>query len=172
MKILNIAYQTEHKLTAKHVVEEAMTKALVRTCNKCNTPFLKEEGCNKMTCTCGNFQCYVCSSDVVDYTHFDQTGDGSGKGCPLYGDMKQILRNQVAIAQEKTLQALLESGAGLEDEDIRVDKKVTPYIDGLITGTVQAPIPFIQHNFLAQCSNPVYFAESFTIGIALLTTYA
>ncbi|ENH69046.1 hypothetical protein FOC1_g10010221 [Fusarium oxysporum f. sp. cubense race 1] len=39
----------------------------------CDTPFIKEEGCNKMTCTrkgCGNVQCYVCSKSC-DYDHFN-----------------------------------------------------------------------------------------------------
>src|SRR5208282_1462883 len=65
-------YQAESKLSAKHAVEEAMTDALVRKCNKCEKRFLKEDGCNKMRCSCGNQQCYVCSANVIDYNHFDQ----------------------------------------------------------------------------------------------------
>lgn len=31
-------------LNSRHNIEEAMTAALVRTCNKCRKPFYKEEG--------------------------------------------------------------------------------------------------------------------------------
>jgi TRIAD3 protein (E3 ubiquitin-protein ligase RNF216) len=34
-----------------------MSAALIRHCNKCKHPFIKEQGCNKMTCThCRNLQ--------------------------------------------------------------------------------------------------------------------
>jgi hypothetical protein len=100
-----------------------MTKAFVRKCNNCNKPFLKEEGCNRMKCTCGNLQCYVCSSNVDNYSHFDRD-NGSGKECPLYGDMEVLLKEQVAIAQERTVRELLQVGTGLKDDDIRVDKNL------------------------------------------------
>lgn len=46
-----------NKIEARHVVEEAMTEAMVRNCNKCKGRFVKIDGCNKMTCpTCGNAQ--------------------------------------------------------------------------------------------------------------------
>lgn len=45
------------QLTLRHVIEEAMSAALIRQCNRCKHPFVKELGCNKMTCThCGNVQ--------------------------------------------------------------------------------------------------------------------
>ncbi|RMZ69017.1 ring finger [Pyrenophora seminiperda CCB06] len=39
------------KITLRHRVEEAMSAALIRKCNKCKHPFIKEIGCNKMSCT-------------------------------------------------------------------------------------------------------------------------
>lgn len=45
------------QLTLRHIVEEAMSAALIRHCNQCKHPFIKEYGCNKMTCThCRNVQ--------------------------------------------------------------------------------------------------------------------
>jgi TRIAD3 protein (E3 ubiquitin-protein ligase RNF216) len=45
------------QLTLRHIVEEAMSAALIRTCNSCKHPFVKEYGCNKMTCShCRNVQ--------------------------------------------------------------------------------------------------------------------
>ena len=120
---LILAYQAENKLAAKHVVEEAMTEAFVRKCNNCNTAFLKEEGCNRMKCACGNLQCYVCSSNVVGYSHFDDSNT-IGKACPLYGDMQDLLKEQVAVAQERTIRELLETRSCLEDHDLWVDKRV------------------------------------------------
>ncbi|KAF1817281.1 hypothetical protein P152DRAFT_387701, partial [Eremomyces bilateralis CBS 781.70] len=64
-------YRKEKKSTARHEVEEAMTEALVRTCNKCSFKFYKDEGCNKIICSkCRNMQCYVCGKNVTDYNHF------------------------------------------------------------------------------------------------------
>ena len=114
--MLMLEYQST--LSAKHVVEEAMTAALVRKCNKCAKPFLKEDGCNKMKCSCGNIQCYVCSTNVLDYSHF-----GDGKPCPMYGDMADLLQKQVDTAEEVTVQKLLENRSDLKDEDIRVRKR-------------------------------------------------
>lgn len=47
----------DSQITLRHIVEEAMTSALIRKCNRCERPFIKETGCNKMNCTnCGNCQ--------------------------------------------------------------------------------------------------------------------
>ena len=54
-------------------VELAMSQALIRTCPRCSVRFVKEEGCNKMTCpTCKLHICYKCSQDItaVGYAHF------------------------------------------------------------------------------------------------------
>lgn len=75
-------------LNIRRQIEEAMSMALIRKCNKCETPFIKEEGCNKMTCTkCRNVQCYVCS-ESCSYQHFDDSRRGGKVGnCPLFDDV-------------------------------------------------------------------------------------
>ena len=72
--------QVESKTEAdgRTKVEEAMTLAMVRTCPRpmCRKKFLKNDGCNKMTCSCGCYICYVCRKEIphnVSYTHFCQT---------------------------------------------------------------------------------------------------
>lgn len=112
-----------------------MTNAFLRKCNGCGRAFLKEDGCNKMTCPfCSNRQCYVCSKTIVDYQHFDNPQDENP--CPMYGDMTEFLSAQVDSAQETAVRGLLDTRRDLKEEDIRVDtpkkrkiKTVRPQID-------------------------------------------
>lgn len=91
--------------SARHEIEEAMSAALIRTCNKCSAPFIKENGCNKMTCTkCRNIQCYVCSKSC-DYSHFNDASRGGKTGnCPLFDDgysVEKRHREEVRVAEEQ-----------------------------------------------------------------------
>ena len=71
--------------------EEAMTAALVRRCYKCQTPILKESGCNKMTCRCGALMCYVCNQPISGYDHFCQHGNVLGqRQCPECGKCTNV----------------------------------------------------------------------------------
>src|SRR5579862_2820260 len=100
-----------------------MTNALVRKCNGCGRPFLKETGCNKMTCPfCLNKQCYVCSKTIADYDHFDNPRDTNP--CPMNGDMKEFLEAQVMSAEDSAVKELLDQRLDLKEEDLRVDKRV------------------------------------------------
>ena len=70
--------ESKNETDGRTKVEEAMTLALVRTCPRpfCRKKFLKNDGCNKMTCSCGCFVCYVCGKEIpatVGYNHFCQT---------------------------------------------------------------------------------------------------
>ncbi|KAK4159755.1 putative E3 ubiquitin-protein ligase ARI4 [Cladorrhinum sp. PSN259] len=58
-------------------IEQAMSMAIKRVCPKCNTSFVKNQGCNKLTCLCGYKMCYVCRKDIgattgpdAGYSHF------------------------------------------------------------------------------------------------------
>ncbi|KAF2879984.1 hypothetical protein ILUMI_26187 [Ignelater luminosus] len=74
-----IEYDEDVKM--RTYIENKMTEALLRKCWKCSKVFIKESGCNKMTCSCGANMCYVCGQAVTDYRHF---GDENGDRCPLY----------------------------------------------------------------------------------------
>ena len=108
----------ENKINARHTVEEAMTEALVRKCNKCNNRFIKEEGCNKMKCPkCKNSQCYCCGANVQgNYTHFHESG---GK-CPLYDNHFKRHEDDVRQAEVAALAKVKADNPGISDEDLMV----------------------------------------------------
>lgn len=60
----------ENGVSERHLLEEARTAALLRTCPKCKVKILKEEGCNKVVCTCGGMMCDVCGSDSKPSTKY------------------------------------------------------------------------------------------------------
>ncbi|CAK5264691.1 unnamed protein product [Mycena citricolor] len=63
--------QDDKKLDARHEIEEAMTRALMRNCPRCNKAFVKDHGCNKMTCPfCHTKSCYLCRKVITGYDHF------------------------------------------------------------------------------------------------------
>ncbi|KAI6027043.1 hypothetical protein EDC04DRAFT_175573 [Pisolithus marmoratus] len=67
--------EEDRRLNAQHHVEEAMSRALVRNCPKCQKVFIKESGCNKMTCpNCSTVSCYICRQIIGGYEHFNQVG--------------------------------------------------------------------------------------------------
>lgn len=53
--------------------EEKMAMAKIRICHRCKAKFMKEEGCNKMTCKCGATMCYVCRKPNVSLSRNTST---------------------------------------------------------------------------------------------------
>ena len=86
------------------MIHEIMTNQTAHRCPKCKSTFIKEEGCNKITCNkCHAYSCYVCGDLIpkeVSYQHF-----GESKGlCPLYpakGSNIQYTRNQIHTELDK-----------------------------------------------------------------------
>ncbi|KAJ2998945.1 hypothetical protein NUW58_g159 [Xylaria curta] len=74
-------------IALRNQVEQAMSMAIKRVCPRCNTCFVKMEGCNKLTCPCGYKMCYVCRKDIgtsnEGYQHFCQhfRPEGDGRDC-------------------------------------------------------------------------------------------
>nr|CAD2194058.1 unnamed protein product [Meloidogyne enterolobii] len=53
-------------------IEKKLNEAIVRKCPRCGVQFVKEKGCNRMTCRCGMTQCYICREREIEYNHFCQ----------------------------------------------------------------------------------------------------
>ncbi|KAI8949028.1 hypothetical protein F4801DRAFT_591382 [Xylaria longipes] len=86
---------------ARHILEEAMSEALIRRCNTCQNAFVKIDGCNKIRCTkCGTLQCDVCRKTIKDYSHFNDTARGGKTGqCPLYDESQGRYEKEVSSAE-------------------------------------------------------------------------
>ncbi|KAF3032894.1 hypothetical protein E8E11_003174 [Didymella keratinophila] len=108
----------DDKITLRHVVEEAMTAALIRKCNKCQQPFIKEYGCNKMSCTnCGNKQCYICSKNVNNYEHF---GDPNKGRCALHDNVEDVHAQAVKRAADEAMAKVKAENPELSEADLMV----------------------------------------------------
>ncbi|XP_018564406.1 uncharacterized protein LOC108905853 isoform X2 [Anoplophora glabripennis] len=90
--------EKDEDIKARIYIENKMTEALLRKCWKCSTSFFKEEGCNKMTCSCGASMCYICQQPVKDYSHFNGIGGDKYQLCPLYSDTNMVNQQNVAGA--------------------------------------------------------------------------
>lgn len=119
-------YAKECGLSVRRQIEEAMTGAMIRLCNKCKMPFIKEEGCNKMTCKCGNVQCYICSKSC-GYNHFNDVARGGQPGnCPLFDDVDKRHHEEVNKAEKEILAKVRAEHPEYAEEDlaIKVSDKV------------------------------------------------
>ncbi|KAG9230820.1 ring finger protein [Amylocarpus encephaloides] len=113
----------EQGLSARRQIEEAMSAAMIRKCNRCATPFIKEQGCNKMTCTrygCLNIQCYVCSKSC-GYDHFDdKTRGGKNGNCPLFENADDRHKLEVSIAEQEALAKVRAEHPEYSEEDLKI----------------------------------------------------
>ncbi|KAK6429475.1 hypothetical protein LTR95_014376 [Oleoguttula sp. CCFEE 5521] len=124
-------YASDNKINSRHKIEEAMTAALIRGCNGCKKQFIKDYGCNKMTCpSCGHLQCYVCSKTLKGYEHFDQSGGHPYPGqpaapkaegkCPLYDDVEVRHEREVKAAEDAARAEVVTSNPDVTAEDLQI----------------------------------------------------
>jgi TRIAD3 protein (E3 ubiquitin-protein ligase RNF216) len=132
--------EKEHETKGRLKVEEAISNAKIRTCAKpgCGKKFIKDSGCNKMTCACGTWTCYVCRALIpkqVSYKHFCQTrscNHQSCRQCPLYSndeedDMRAMREAGLSAAEEVRGESLLSASdtqvgvAAALPSEVRVD---------------------------------------------------
>ena len=66
---------------------DSLVQERMQRCPRCRAPVEKSEGCNQMTCRCGNHFGYVCSAELPrqnPYDHFQ------GKdACPLFDGQEE-----------------------------------------------------------------------------------
>jgi len=100
--------EKDSEVKARKKVEDAMTDAVLRECPSCKKKFMKEEGCNKMTCQCGQNMCYLCRQPVpADYSHFYGQGAEPLPGkCPLWSDNNRLHTTEAETAGEKAKKEL------------------------------------------------------------------
>ncbi|KAI0396712.1 hypothetical protein F5Y17DRAFT_78112 [Xylariaceae sp. FL0594] len=105
----------ERGLNARHTLEEAMSEALIRRCNNCSYPFVKIDGCNKITCVkCRTKQCDVCRRTITHYNHFDDESRGGKRGrCPLYDRWDKRHAMEVNNAEKEARKKVLEEDPGV-----------------------------------------------------------
>ncbi|KAI1973127.1 hypothetical protein LOZ53_004148 [Ophidiomyces ophidiicola] len=109
--------------SALHQIEEAMSEAVIRNCPnpKCNTPIIKDDGCNKMYCTkCGSIMCYICKQDItkIGYDHFQNPKNS----CPLHDhDIDSRHYQEASRAKKTATKQALKSNPNLRAADIKVE---------------------------------------------------
>lgn len=112
----------ENGISERHVVEEARTLALLRTCPKCKVKILKEDGCNKVVCTCGGMLCDYCGKDIsqVGYVHFDGGAGPVGKKCPTYDNFRDRRNKEVEKAEVEALERIRRDNPNIDAEDLKI----------------------------------------------------
>ncbi|KAF9234720.1 hypothetical protein BU15DRAFT_52263 [Melanogaster broomeanus] len=131
--------EDDKHLDAQHVIEEAMTRALMRNCPKCQKSFIKEMGCNKMTCpNCHTLSCYICRSIINGYDHFSDGGayaranakSTSKSKCILWDTVDQPVEKrhaqEVSEAAKRALEELKKSRPDVDAKNIKVDVPPPP----------------------------------------------
>jgi hypothetical protein len=102
-------------LSLRKTIETARTAALKRTCPQCGLGFIKESGCNKLTCRCGHTMCYICRQGLGQFSggeayshfcqHFRPAGGKCGEceRCDLYQapDEDTLVRRAGEIAEKE-----------------------------------------------------------------------
>ncbi|KAI1429932.1 hypothetical protein F5Y12DRAFT_212061 [Xylaria sp. FL1777] len=134
-------------LNAQHMLEEARSEALIRRCNKCQNPFVKQDGCNKIRCTkCGTLQCDVCRKTITDYSHFNDLRRGGKAGqCPLFDASQDRYEKEVSSAEEEMRKKVAEENPEVDVGALHIPIcKNTQQSDDKIKKGVLGHRPFLE----------------------------
>ncbi len=90
-KFKDITFVTKlRKKYIEHVNEEKMLLSKYLKCPKCKAPIEKYDGCNKVTCICGQIICYICGQKITGYDHFTENIK-----CSLWSNSVTSIQNRV-----------------------------------------------------------------------------
>ncbi|KAF8954518.1 hypothetical protein BDZ97DRAFT_1864738 [Flammula alnicola] len=143
-------FEEDKHLDGRHAIEEAMTRALMRNCPKCQKAFIKEQGCNKMTCpNCRTLSCYVCRQVISGYEHFNQAPPGrastsrkdAGK-CLLWDQVEERHAAEVKAAADKAIAEYKRDHPDVDEKEIKVDLPVAPPRPNPVGAAGIAPPPY------------------------------
>lgn len=95
-------------------IEARLTEAMIRRCHRCQKAFVKEFGCNKMTCTCGASSCYVCRAEDIDYNHFGDSNCNEG-------DMNKLHREEMLQAATEARDKYLQDHPEAAEINLKYD---------------------------------------------------
>ncbi|KAE8380147.1 hypothetical protein BDV26DRAFT_290707 [Aspergillus bertholletiae] len=113
--------RAEKGLPARHIVEEAMSEAMIRNCPKCNVKIIKDTGCNKMICSkCKCAMCYLCKKDISreQYNHFGK----APSYCDTHDDRKpKRFEIEIELAQKTAIDKILRENPDLMEKDLRMN---------------------------------------------------
>ncbi|XP_045592246.1 uncharacterized protein [Procambarus clarkii] len=99
--------EKQHQKDARTYMENRMTEAMVRECWKCKKRFIKEDGCNKMRCSCGAMMCYICKKQINGYAHFeDKLVPTDPTKCPLWSNSEKIHAEEVRDVADRLKQEM------------------------------------------------------------------
>lgn len=113
-------YKESLGVDERHAVEEAMTKALLKTCPKCAKQVLKQDGCNKIVCMCGGILCDYCGKDITKdgYNHFGR--EGSSKKCPTHDNFHERRKVEVQKAEAEAIKKARAENPHLTEEQLKL----------------------------------------------------
>nr|KAG5689767.1 hypothetical protein BaRGS_031168 [Batillaria attramentaria] len=106
--------EKQNETDMRTFIEKRVTEAMLRKCHRCSKRFVKDVGCNKMTCICGATSCYICREPDIDYDHFNEGRCGEG-------DMNMVHQREMEEAAQKAKEEYLRDHPEAADINLKYD---------------------------------------------------